>query len=107
MTVTSSWKLIKNFTLDKDANKITFPTNHFSTWAMVAANTGETAAADMKPGDVNGDETVDLRDAILALQVCVKMSSAAAYKEADINGDGKIGLEEVIHIFAELMKPQP
>ncbi|QTA89470.1 Carboxypeptidase regulatory-like domain-containing protein [Desulfonema magnum] len=102
---TSSWKLIKNFTLDKDANKITFPTDHFSTWALVAANTENTSVSpDIEAGDVNGDGNIGLGDAIQALQIFTKMSSSAAYKEADINGDEKIGLEEVIYIFRKLME---
>jgi parallel beta-helix repeat protein len=50
------------------------------------------------PGDIDYGETIDLRDAILALQVCIGLASTSAiHKEADVNGDNKIGLEEAIH----------
>ena len=51
-------------------------------------------------GDIDGNERVDLSDAILALQILSGVSPAGmVYKEADINGDGKIGIEEVIYIL--------
>jgi hypothetical protein len=51
-------------------------------------------------GDVNADGTVDLLDAISAIQVCVGMKRAQAVNtNADVNGDGKIGMAEVIYIL--------
>ena len=51
-------------------------------------------------GDLNGDDLVDLIDAILALQVLAGLESApTVYKRADVNGDDRIGLEEVIYIL--------
>jgi Dockerin type I domain len=59
-------------------------------------------AADSK-GDVNDDSSVDLADAILALQVMAEIEpSATAHKEADVNGDNKIGIEEVIYILQKV-----
>ena len=59
-------------------------------------------AADSK-GDVNDDSSVDLADAILALQVMAGIEpSATAHKEADVNGDNKIGIEEVIYILQKV-----
>jgi parallel beta-helix repeat protein len=50
------------------------------------------------PGDIDYSETIDLRDAILALQVCIGIApTSAIHKEADVNGDNRIGLEEAIH----------
>jgi len=55
------------------------------------------------PGDYNKDGNIDLKDAILPLQVMTGQSPAeAVYGSADINGDGKIGLEEVIYILQTL-----
>jgi len=48
-------------------------------------------------GDVNGDNNVDLSDAILALQLMVGINPAQPiFKTADVNGDDQIGLEEAI-----------
>jgi hypothetical protein len=53
-------------------------------------------------GDINGDGTVDLADAVSALQILVGLEpSTAVRKEADVNGDGQIGLEEVMYIIQE------
>jgi hypothetical protein len=50
------------------------------------------------PGDVNGDEAVNLMDAIAALQRTVQLDGGTSiFTNADINGDGAIGLAEVLH----------
>jgi hypothetical protein len=51
-------------------------------------------------GDVNGDSSVDLADAILCLKVMSgKVCTAEIYMEADVNGDGKIGLQDILYIL--------
>ncbi len=52
-------------------------------------------------GDINQDNDVDLKDAILAFRVLVGAitSSPTLQKENDINGDDRIGMEEVIYIL--------
>jgi len=50
-------------------------------------------------GNVNGDASVDLADAILALQFMAKMHQSHVYGNADANGDGVIGMQEVIYIL--------
>ncbi|MFP4226067.1 MAG: hypothetical protein ACLFRF_04995, partial [Desulfobacterales bacterium] len=48
-------------------------------------------------GDVNGDYTVTLEDAILALQNCVSLEGSNDLNpSADVDGDNKIGLPEAI-----------
>lgn len=49
-------------------------------------------------GDVNGDDSVDLSDAIRALKV-IGGDFTTAVKEADVDGDGRIGIEEAIYIL--------
>ena len=52
------------------------------------------------PGDVNGDGTVSLKDALVALQVVLGITpSSPVYSEADVNSDQKIGMAEVIYIL--------
>jgi len=51
-------------------------------------------------GDINGDGNVNLKDAILCLQVISDITpSQNVYQAADVNGDGKIGLSEAIFIM--------
>ena len=51
------------------------------------------------PGDMNDDSVVDLRDAILALQVLVGMDVSSLVSTADVNTDGKISTEEAVFVF--------
>jgi hypothetical protein len=53
-------------------------------------------------GDLNGDGTIDLQDAILALQILSSAPLTQIYKEADINGDGTIGIPEAIYILQKV-----
>ncbi len=53
-------------------------------------------------GDVNGDEAVDLADAVVALQVTVGLNPAGVNAAADVNGDGQIGIEEFIFILQKI-----
>lgn len=59
-------------------------------------------------GDIDGSETVDLIDALLALQVLGKIDVSGQIRSdyitsgADVNGDGNIGLEEVIYIIQDI-----
>ena len=53
--------------------------------------------------DVNGDDTVDLTDAILALQVVGGVEPpSAVFPEADVNADGRIGIEEALEVLRTL-----
>ena len=58
-------------------------------------------------GDVNGDDEVNLADAILALQVLSGNNPAAIRSDyvssgADVNGDNKVGFEEAVYILQEV-----
>lgn len=55
------------------------------------------------PGDIDGNETVDLADALISLQLIAKMNpSASVDSAADINGDEKIGIEEGVYALRVL-----
>jgi len=107
LNASRSWKPLKNFTIDTVANKISFRTDHFSTWALVARN------GFPEPGNVNGSsETgggVTLADAMLSLQICAGVTLAndvKIYREADVNGDLKIGQEEAVYILQKVANPR-
>ncbi len=54
-------------------------------------------------GDVDNDGSVDLKDAILALQICSGgQPTANVFKEADINYDGKLSMVETIYILQHI-----
>ena len=54
-------------------------------------------------GDLNADCIVDLKDAVIALQIqSVITPSGAINLSADINGDGRIGMAEAIYILQKM-----
>jgi len=53
-------------------------------------------------GNINGDSSVDLADAILGLQCMAKMDHSYVHANGDTNGDGLIGMQEVIYILQEV-----
>jgi len=54
------------------------------------------------PSDVNDDGVVDLRDAILSLQLLAAVPTHTPSLDSDTDGDGRIGLPEAIHILEQL-----
>lgn len=52
-------------------------------------------------GDINGDQAVDLTDAILALQLLNNSANQELVAAADFDGDGKIGWAEVIYALQQ------
>jgi len=70
-------------------------------------NKGQTASAEFTfekmPGDIDGDDDVDLNDALIGLKIVAGVDLAGQTVEmgADVNGDEKIGIEEVLYILME------
>lgn len=65
----------------------------------------ETSIVNTFPGDIDGTLSVDLRDAIAAMQIASCMTPSASIRlEADCNGDGKIGIQEVITILKRISR---
>ena len=54
------------------------------------------------PGDINGDEAVNLADAVLCLIALVGLSGSDLSIKADVDGDGKIGLPEAIFVLRSI-----
>lgn len=54
-----------------------------------------------EPGDVNGDGSINLTDAVIAFQM-MSGKLADVNKNADVNSDGRIGLPEVIYILQKV-----
>ena len=54
----------------------------------------------MEKGDVNNDGTIDLADAVSALQLFAGIEPISTiYRQADVNEDGKIGFQEVVYVL--------
>jgi hypothetical protein len=54
-------------------------------------------------GDVDGNDTIDLRDAILVLKMISALPPGTAiYYGADIDGDARIGTAEIIYILQRI-----
>jgi len=64
-------------------------------------------------GDINGDGSIDLTDALVALQVISGLNPEGVDLEnyassgADVNGDRKIGWEEVVYILQRVKGRRP
>lgn len=57
----------------------------------------------MNVGNINGDEKIDIEDAILALKVATaSVVQTAIYKQTSVNNDEQIGLEEAIYVLQEV-----
>jgi hypothetical protein len=80
-------------TLDASSSDIVLPT------ATVQPSTGTDAVTRPIKGDVNGDNTVDLKDVTKLFQYVNGQSSSLDETVADINGDGSIDLKDVTRLF--------
>ena len=73
--------------------------------AITVSSTPQTFRLTVAPalkGDVDGNGTVTLADAICALQVCAGIAPAAPVNIwGDVNGDGSIGLAEVTYVLQD------
>ncbi|MFW6373968.1 MAG: hypothetical protein ACOC3W_09745, partial [Thermodesulfobacteriota bacterium] len=59
-------------------------------------------------GDITGEGSVDLADAVSALQVAAGMTPSGVTADGDIDDDGRIGIEEAIYallVVAEMRMP--
>ncbi|MGD9971511.1 MAG: alpha/beta fold hydrolase [Desulfatirhabdiaceae bacterium] len=57
----------------------------------------------IQPGDINGDQGVNLADAIMALQVLAGMiPDGTVNLLADVDGDNRIGMAEVIYVLQQV-----
>ncbi len=59
---------------------------------------------DEECGDINGDQSLGLQDAILTLKILMgaDIGDQSVNKDADVNQDGMIGLPEVVYILEKL-----
>ena len=104
----SDWRLTTT-SVSYDGDPLT-PYAQYHYWVVVEDQYGNESFAEgsfTQPaalGDVNGDHSTNLADAILSLQVMAGMNpdgirTGYATSGADVNEDGKIGLAEVIYIL--------
>src|SRR5262249_43531566 len=102
------------YTISVAAAQISDETPHQSTVTDLVAPGRVTVVtcAPRTPGDVNGNGTVDLGDAIGALRIAVlgvPRANACAQAAADVNWDGAIDLQDAILLLQRvaLNKPLP
>jgi hypothetical protein len=77
-------------------------TIHFNNTTNTQGNTSRVVDAVVidRRGDVNGDFTVNLSDAIFVLGLMAGIEqSGTLHTEGDVNGDGKIDMAEVLYIL--------
>jgi hypothetical protein len=77
-------------------------TIHFNNTTNTQGNTSRVVDAVVidRRGDVNGDLTVNLGDAIFVLELMTGMEPPGPlHPEGDVNGDGKIDMNEVLYIL--------
>jgi len=72
------------------SDKLTIPLHRLSTYKIRISMI-------FPKGDVNHSGSVDLDDAITALQAVSGQNISTIYPDADVDGDGRIGLAEAIH----------
>ncbi len=55
-------------------------------------------------GDIDGNDAVNLEDAILGLRILsdINTEDKKIFLDADVNGDGRIGIEEVLYILQKV-----
>ena len=64
-----------------------------------AGNLLSRVVGSIEPGNVFIDQSIDLKDAILALQVSCRLKGAGFLIGGDVNGDRKIGLAEAVYVL--------
>ncbi|QTA89975.1 tandem-95 repeat protein [Desulfonema magnum] len=52
--------------------------------------------------DIDNNGIIDMRDAVLIMDILTGGGDATPYLDADVNGDGKIGLEELIFMLRQI-----
>lgn len=61
------------------------------------------AAFGILQGNIDNSEKIDLRDAILSLQISAGINvTVPVFTSADVNGDNKIGIAEAIYILQRI-----
>lgn len=68
-----------------------------------ATKTDYISIAKITNGDINNDNVIDLKDALICLMIVSGDTSNAINLGGDVNGDGKVGLEEVLYILRTII----
>ena len=55
-----------------------------------------------KQGDINGDDAIELKDAIMVLRLLIRLDTDTLYAGADATGDGRIGVDDASFILRSL-----
>ncbi len=111
ITGISADELLSTFGTGRDGNRIITPVTEEEKLAVVesvnnaVANPFEITSSEYNGktqafGDVNGDDVIDLNDAVLAAQADVGSATlnSKSQKAADVNGDGKVTIHDALLI---------
>jgi hypothetical protein len=85
-------------------------TSIFAGWSGACSGTGDctlTLSSDAAvtalfvdiTGDLNGDDLLNLADAIIGMQIVSGLGSANLSALFDVDGDGQTGMKEVVYIL--------
>lgn len=82
----------------------TFPATYLDCFTGAVTGKYFVGLSTAKRGDINGDDQVNLADAILAMRVMAGLTTSGiranyATSGADVNGDGMAGLHELLYIL--------
>jgi len=98
-----TWLHPGSYTVTPSSSLYDFMPSHIFVAVMDSDLVNQNINSIGKKGDINGNHTLDLKDAILALQSLAIIGPASViYKGADVNGDRKIGLAEVTYILQKV-----
>ena len=63
------------------------------------------SAAEIRPGDMNGDATVNVDDAIYLLRHTFKQADYPISQSGDVNGDSTVNVDDAIYLLRHTFKP--
>ncbi|MDD6084745.1 MAG: dockerin type I domain-containing protein [Oscillospiraceae bacterium] len=102
-----TFDIVKNPTIELPTQEITEPTKGTTATTVTTATTTTTEPKEIKLGDINGDDAIDSKDAVLVLKSYADaLANNKTYyeKAADVNNDGKVDSKDAVEILKTYAK---